>query len=110
MTKALRRSSRKPDCATPALEREGQSESAAGVSAGKRGALNPRLLAACLRDELLGQLRQFAEDVKTARTALDEGRRFAVNAEQFLAIDPPKALTDAFETLGQLVLLGAWQK
>jgi len=66
---------------------------------------SPRLLAACLHNELLGQLCQFVQDVRTARGALDLARRFAVNAEDFLTIDSPKALTGAFELLGHLVLL-----
>ena len=64
-----------------------------------------RLLAACLQDELLGQLRQFVQDVRTARGAVDVARRFAVSTEDFLATDSAGALTDAFETLGQLALL-----
>ena len=64
----------------------------------------PRLLAACLQNELLRQLRLFVQDVRTARDALDAIGHFAVNAEDFLAIDS-KALTDAFEALRRLALI-----
>ena len=64
----------------------------------------PRLLAACLQNELLGQIRLFVQDVRTARDALDAIGSYAVNAEDFLAIDS-KALTDAFEALKRLALI-----
>jgi len=65
---------------------------------------NPRLLAACLQKELLGQLRQFVKDVRTARAALEALGRFAVDPEHFVAIDTPKALSEAFRMLEQLLL------
>ncbi|MGO8816108.1 MAG: DUF4011 domain-containing protein [Terriglobia bacterium] len=64
----------------------------------------PRLLAACLQIEVLGQVRLFVQDVRVARDALQAVGRLAINVEEFLASDA-KVLTDAFEMLGRLALL-----